>query len=111
MQYMIDESDLSRQRLLAHILNRASERHLAELAPTRLGRWLDIGSGVGETTRMLTRFMAADGECVGLEQNPALVEVARRQDWAARRVVFSRGMQLTFPSKTDRSTLSLQGTC
>ena len=102
MQYTIDESDLSRQRLLAHILNRATERHLAELAPTRSGRWLDIGSGVGETTRMLTRFMAADGECVGLEQDPALVEVARRQDWAARRVVFQQGDATHLPFE-DRS--------
>lgn len=102
MQYTIDESDLSRQRLLAHILNRVSEPHVAELAPTRAGRWLDIGSGLGETTRMLTRFMAADGECIGLEQDPALVEVARRQDWAGRRVLFQQGDATHLPFE-DRS--------
>ena len=91
MQYTIDESDLSRQRLLAHILNRVSERHLVELAPSRPGRWLDVGSGAGGATRMLARFMAADGQCIGLEQDPALVAVARRQDWGGGRVVFQQG--------------------
>ena len=97
MLYKIDESDLSRQRLLAHVLNRSSERHLTQLAPTRTGRWLDVGSGLGETTRMLTRFMAADGECVGLEKDPALVEVARGQDWAGRHVVFQVGDATQLP--------------
>ena len=46
--------------------------------------------------------MATDGECVGLEQDPTLVEVARRQDWTARRVVFQQGDATRLPFE-DRS--------
>ena len=60
MPYAIDERNVGRQRLLAHLLDYFTETHLARLAPTRPGRWLNIGSGLGETTRMLTRFMAMD---------------------------------------------------
>ena len=91
MPYTIDETNLGRQRLLSHVLNPLSERHLARVAPTSAGRWLDVGCGIGETTRMLTRFMATDGECVGLDQDPALVEIASHQDWAGRRVAFQQG--------------------
>lgn len=57
MPYAIDERNVGRQRILTHLLDYFTEPHLA---PTRPGRWLDIGSGLGETTRMLTRFMAMD---------------------------------------------------
>lgn len=102
MAYVVDEHDTDRQRLLAYVLNRLTEPHLARLAPTCPGRWLDIGCGLGETTKMLTRFMSIDGECIGLDQDPALLEIARGQDWAGRRVSFQQGDAASLPFD-DRS--------
>jgi ubiquinone/menaquinone biosynthesis C-methylase UbiE len=97
MQYSIDETNLGRQRLLAHLLDRATGPHLANLAPRACGRWLDIGCGLGETTKLLTRFMAIDGECIGLDSDLALIEIARRQDWVGRRVSFQQGDATDLP--------------
>jgi len=57
MPFAIDERNVGRQRLLTHLLDYFIEPHLAS---TRSGRWLDIRSGLGETTSMLTRFMAME---------------------------------------------------
>jgi ubiquinone/menaquinone biosynthesis C-methylase UbiE len=102
MEYAIDEKNLERQRLLAHLLAHAAGPHLEHVAPRRSGRWLDIGCGLGETTKLLTRFMAMDGECIGIDQDLALLEVARMQDWAGRRVSFQQGdaTDLPFDDKT-----------
>ena len=67
MPYSIDEQNLARQRLLAKILNPLTAPHLAGLDIDRTGRWLDVGSGLGETTRLLTQFLDSTGECIGLE--------------------------------------------
>ena len=101
MGYVIDEQDIGRQRLLAHILNRLSEPYLARLGPTCPARWLDVGCGLGETTKMLTRFMSIDSECVGLDADPALLEVARSQDWAGRLVSFRQGDATSLPFEDD----------
>ena len=97
MAYTIDEQNLDRQRLLAHILRPLTAPHLKRIAPTRSGRWLDVGSGLGETTRMLSRFMTMDSECIGVDQDSALLEVARSQDWAGRRVSFEQGDATSLP--------------
>ena len=58
-----------------------------------------MGSGLGETTKMLCRFMATDGECVGVEQDEALLDAARGQDWGGRRVRFEQGDTTSLPFK------------
>ncbi len=57
MPFAIDERNVVRQRLLTHLLDYFTVPHLRS---TRPDRWLDIGSGLGETTSMLTRFMAME---------------------------------------------------
>ena len=101
MSYAIDEFNLERQRLLARILDPVTERHLAALDIDRSGRWLDLGCGLGETTHLLTRYLGSSGECIGLEQNPALIEVARAQAWGDRRVLFCEGDASALPFDGD----------
>ena len=101
MSYAIDEQNLQRQRLLARILNPLTAPHLAALDVDRAGRWLDVGSGLGETTRLLTQFLHSTGECIGLEQDPALIEVARDQEWGDHKVSFREGDAMALPFDDD----------
>ena len=97
MSYTISEENLERQMLLAEALNPFTTPHLTALDVNRSGRWLDVGSGIGATTRMLTQFLESRGECVGLEQDPALIEVAQDQDWGEQRVTFRQGDAMDLP--------------
>ena len=101
MSYAIDEKNLQRQRLLARILNPLTAPHLAALDVDRGGRWLDVGSGLGETTRLLTQFLSCEGECIGLEQDPALIQVARDQEWGDHEVTFREGDAMALPFDVD----------
>ncbi len=97
MSYTISEKNLERQMLLAEALNPFTTPHLTALDVNRSGRWLDVGSGLGATTRMLTQFLESRGECVGLEQDPALIEIAQNQDWGEQRVTFRQGDAMDLP--------------
>lgn len=78
--YQLDERNLERQRLLAQFLEPFTTRILAGMQFPQNARCLDLGSGVGETTRLIASFMRGGGECVGLEQDPALIAAAQRQN-------------------------------
>ncbi len=97
MSYTINEKNLERQRLLAKVLNPSTTKHLAALDVNRKGRWLDVGSGLGATTRMLIQFLDSKGTCVGLEQDSALVKVAQEQDWNEQQVTFRQGDAMDLP--------------
>ena len=101
MSYSIDEHNLERQRLLAKILNPFTRGHLDRLTPKPDGRWLDVGSGLGETTRMLAEYQTPAGTCVGLEQDTALIDVARSQDWGTHDVTFQEGDAHALPFDDD----------
>jgi ubiquinone/menaquinone biosynthesis C-methylase UbiE len=101
MSYAIDEQNLKRQRLLARILNPLTAPHLEALDVDRTGRWLDVGAGLGETTRLLTQFLDSTGECIGLEQDPALIQVARDQEWGDHEVTFREGDAMALPFDAD----------
>lgn len=78
-RYQVDERNLERQRLLAQFLEPFTTRILAGIQFPQNARCLDLGSGIGETTRLIASFLRGGGECVGLEQDPALVAAAERQ--------------------------------
>ncbi len=101
MAYTISEKNLARQRLLANILNPNAASHLAGLNLKKSGRWLDVGSGLGATTELLVHLLDSNGECVGLEQDPRLIEVAESHDWKERRVSFPPGDAMALPFDDD----------
>lgn len=41
-------------------------------------RVIDLGSGAGEATRLTAELVGSDGAAVGIERDPAEVELARR---------------------------------
>ena len=101
MSYAIDEQNLERQRLLTRILNPLTAPHLAALDVDRTGRWLDVGAGLGETTRLLTQFLDSTGACIGLDQDPDLVQVARDQEWGDHEITFREGDAMPLPFDAD----------
>lgn len=74
--YHLDERNLDRQRLLAAVLNPLTEPFLTpDLFPPN-AQCLDIGCGLGETTRLIAACLPSGGQCVGIERDPALVAAA-----------------------------------
>ncbi len=77
MAYVISELNLERQKLLGKVLAPVTDRLLSALQLRSGVRGLDLGCGMGETTRQLARTLDKPNEIVGLELNPDLVETAR----------------------------------
>ena len=78
MAYVISELNLERQKLLAKVLAPVTDRLLSALQLRSGVRGLDLGCGMGETTRQLARALDKPKEIVGLELNPNLVETAKK---------------------------------
>ena len=78
MAYVISELNLERQKLLAKVLAPVTDRLLSVLQLPSGARGLDLGCGMGETTRQLARTLDKPNEIVGLELNPDLVERAQK---------------------------------
>ena len=78
MPYLISEINLERQELLAKVLAPATNRLLSVLQLPSGTRGLDLGCGIGETTRQISRTLDKPNEIVGLELNPDLVEAAKK---------------------------------
>ena len=78
MAYLISEINLERQKLLATVLASVTDRLLSVLQLPSGARGLDLGCGLGETTRQLARTLDKPDEIVGLELNPDLVETAKK---------------------------------
>ncbi len=77
MAYAISEQNLERQKLLAKIVRPVTDRLLDSLPVPSGSRCLDVGCGMGETTRHLAEKLANGVELIGLDQDPDLIEVAR----------------------------------
>lgn len=75
MAYVIDEKNLERQLLLAQILEPYTLQALQPLALKPGSRILDIGCGLGETTRLLAASFPGC-EVIGLDQDAILLETA-----------------------------------
>ena len=82
-------------------MNPFTAPYLAALNVDRTGRWLDVGSGLGETTRLLAEALESTGECIGLEQDRGLIQVARGQDWGDHQVTFREGDAMSLPFDAD----------
>lgn len=77
MTYLISEVNRERQKLLAKVLAPVMDRLLNVLQLPQEVRCLDLGCGIGETTRQLVRKLDCPREVVGVELNADLVEAAR----------------------------------
>jgi ubiquinone/menaquinone biosynthesis C-methylase UbiE len=78
MAYVISELNLERQKLLGKVLTPVTDKLLSALQLPSGVRGLDLGCGMGETTRQLARTLDKPNEIVGLELNPDLVETAKK---------------------------------
>jgi SAM-dependent methyltransferase len=77
MSYPIDERNLERQRLLARVLEPLTKRLLDVLRLRPDSHCLDVGCGIGETTRLIARYLGPQGGCTGIDQDAALINVAQ----------------------------------
>ena len=78
MAYLISEINLERQELLAKVLAPVTNRLLSVLQLPSGARGLDLGCGIGGTTRQISRTLDKPNEIVGLELDPDLVEAAKK---------------------------------
>jgi SAM-dependent methyltransferase len=81
MKYIIDEtvSGLERQRLLAQSLKDQTEKFLLnELTWPPRAKCLDLGCGIGETTRLIAAHAGEESEVIGIDADPDLLEAARK---------------------------------
>jgi len=92
MAYVLSEVNLERQTLLGKVLARVTDRLLSVLQLPPGTKGLDLGCGMGETTRQLARTLDKPNEIVGLELNPDLVETAKKVSSGQEdRVSFEQG--------------------
>lgn len=77
MPYSVSEKNLERQRLLNKCLSPATDGLLDALQLPPRTRCLDLGCGIGETTRHLARRLGVSSEIVGLDLDPELIAVAK----------------------------------
>lgn len=92
MTYLISEVDRKRQKLLAKVLAPFMDRLLNVLQLPQDLRCLDLGCGIGETTRRLARKLDNPREVIGVELSTDLVEAARGfSSGLENRVAFEQG--------------------
>lgn len=79
MKYTIDESisGLERQKQLAKTFSPSTIRFLDELGDLTGAQALDVGCGIGETTRMIGKRIGKSGSVVGVDFDQSLIESAR----------------------------------
>ena len=92
MAYTIDEnvSGLERQKLLAQTFNPSSIRFLDESGDLSGAKLLDLGCGIGETSRMLAERVGPGGSVHGIDFDPALVESAQSLN-GQENITFAQG--------------------
>lgn len=76
MPYTVDESDLARQEGLSDILDPITRGFLDSLPLPEDARCLDVGCGLGFTTRLLTTHLPAPQKVIGVDADPDLVGAA-----------------------------------
>lgn len=98
MAYTIDERNEERQRLLAACLDPLTLPALERIPKQGIRRILDIGSGQGNTTRMLASCFP-EAEVVGLEYDVNLVAYAslHKDNRAGIQFVQGDAMNMSFP--------------
>ncbi len=83
--YLMGRDDAEAQRLIQQArLYEPSTRWLLERAGLRPGmRVLDVGSGSGDVALLARELVGPEGSVVGVDQNPAILELARARAAAA----------------------------
>ena len=66
-QYHLGKGNLERQRWLGKVLNPFTRTFVTQAGLPAAARCLDVGCGIGETTRLLAS-VAPNAECVGLQK-------------------------------------------
>jgi SAM-dependent methyltransferase len=97
MSYTIDERNRERQQLLEVLVAPITRRLLDSLSIKPESRCLDLACGIGQTTRLIAGYLGPEGECVGVDQDPALIEVARAGPPAAARLAFETADASSLP--------------
>lgn len=102
MAYTVDESDLARQQGLSDILDPITMRFLDSLSLPEDARCLDVGCGLGYTTRLLTAHLPAPQNVIGVDADPDLVGAARdkRGEDAVAEFREADATDLPFPDDT-----------
>jgi ubiquinone/menaquinone biosynthesis C-methylase UbiE len=98
MNYTISEANLARQRLLADVLAPLTTSLLDQIRLPRGSKCLDIGCGVGETTLLLAEKLEGVTHIIGIDQDPALLNIARQNPSSTRAsVTFEQGDARQWP--------------
>ena len=102
MAYAISEQNLERQKLLARIMGPVTDQLLESLPLPSLSRCLDVGCGMGETTRQLAGKLDNVVELIGVDQDSSLIEVARSVPGPDGKITFQQGdaTHLSFEDQT-----------
>ena len=80
-QYTMGRSDEETERLIeqSRLLRPITERFLTSAGLTRGMRVLDIGSGAGDVALIAAELVGPEGEVVGVDMNPEILEIARER--------------------------------
>lgn len=98
MSYIFDEhKNLERQRLLGLVQIKLTGQLLDTLNLPPGIRCLDLGCGIGESTRLLAARLGASSETIGLDIDPALLETARKSSDMGAKVTYEQGDARTLP--------------
>src|SRR5215813_7048117 len=97
MSYTIDERNIERQQVLAQMLNPLTLPVLERISPLGINRVLDLGCGLGNTTRMLANCFT-EANITGIDSDAYLLSCARAQHGNSR-LHFQEGdaSKLPFP--------------
>ena len=97
MEYTIEEKNLERQYLLAQFLNPYSIKALNQIKLKEGAKILDLGCGLGETTKLLSEcFPTAD--ITGVDQDAELIDAARATKMLpGKSIRFMAGNALSIP--------------
>jgi SAM-dependent methyltransferase len=96
------EHETRRLRIQAHLLNPSTRRMLSDAGIGHGMRVLDVGSGTGDVAMLIADLVGAEGEVVGVDINPTMVEAARRRATEA-------GLTNVSFQTSDIDTVALEG--
>lgn len=92
MAYTVDEQkSFERQRILGVALAKHTHGLLDRLKLPSGIRCLDVACGIGESTRLLASRLGDDSEVIGLDMEPALLDVAQENTDKSAKVVYEVG--------------------
>ncbi|MXY97899.1 MAG: class I SAM-dependent methyltransferase, partial [Gemmatimonadetes bacterium] len=108
-QYTMGRSDEETDRLIeqSRLLRPITERFLKSAGLARGMRVLDIGSGAGDVALVAAELVGPEGEVVGVDMNPEILETARERVRQAghRNVEFKAGDVHTLETGSDFDAL------